>query len=80
MRFTSQPDKLTDFVAFRAHPDETIAAYTLPIGKKESRQKLDECGLWVKILKTTARKSKKVKLKKDYYYGEQWKLVKILGY
>lgn len=37
MRFTSQPDKLTDFVAFRAHPDETIAAYTLPIGKKESR-------------------------------------------
>lgn len=79
MRFTSQPDKLTDFVAFRAHPDETIAAYTLPIGKKESRQKLDECGLWVKILKTTARKSKKVKLKKDFYYGEQGKLVKFLG-
>lgn len=79
MRFTSQPDKLTDFVAFRAHPDETIATYTLPIGKKESRQKLDECGLWLKILKTTARKSKKVKLKKDYYYGEQGKLVKFLG-
>ena len=79
MRFTSQLDKLTDFVGFKAHPDETIATYTLPIGKKESRQKLDECGLWVKILKTTARKSKKVKLKKDFYYGEQGKLVKFLG-
>ena len=79
MRFTSQLDKLTDFVGFKAHPDETISSYTLPIGKKESRQKLDECGLWVKILKTTARKSKKVKLKKDYYYGEQGKLVKFLG-
>ena len=79
MRLTSQLDKLTDFVGFKAHPDETISSYTLPIGKKESRQKLDECGLWVKILKTTARKSKKVKLKKDYYYGEQGKLVKFLG-
>ena len=79
MRLTSQLDKLTDFVGFKAHPDETISSYTLPIGKKESRQKLDECGLWLKILKTTARKSKKVKLKKDYYYGEQGKLVKFLG-
>lgn len=79
MRFTSQLDKLTDFVGFKAHPDETISSYTLPIGKKESRQKLDECGLWLKILKTTARKSKKVKLKKDYYYGTQGKLVKFLG-
>ena len=79
MRFTSQPDKLTDFVGFKAHPDEIISSYILGIGKKESRQKLDECGLWLKILKTTARKSKKVKLKKDFYYGEQGKLVKFLG-
>ena len=33
MRLTSQPDKLTDFVGFKAHPDETIATYTLPTGK-----------------------------------------------
>ena len=79
MGLTSQLDKLTDFVGFKAHPDKIISSYTLPIGKKESRQKLDECGLWLKILKTTGRKSKKVKLKKDYYYGEQVKLVKLLG-
>ncbi len=34
MGLNSQLDKLTDFVGFKAHPDETISSYTLPIGKK----------------------------------------------